>query len=130
MSSNDFVSDFASSNRVLSEDVLDNVNVSAGLCVGLVRDCELGWSLIAGVSGTMVSAGAAEGFWSTLPRERILPNEARRECARDLTEEATVLGLESTLSAESASAVFCCCRWCESAGSVAVGGRGEQVRGE
>ena len=58
MSSNDFVSDLASSKRVVSEEVLDNVNVSDGLCVVLTRDCLLGWSLIAGVSGTMVS-----GWW-------------------------------------------------------------------
>lgn len=131
MSSKDFVSDLVSSNRVVSEEVLDKVDVSDGLCVVLARDCVLGWSLIAGVSGTAVSpAWAAEGVWNTLPRERILPNEARRECARDLTDEATVLGFESTLSAAGASAVCgCCCRWCESADGVAAGGRGDEVRG-
>jgi hypothetical protein len=32
------------------------------------------------------------------PRERIRPKDARRECARDLTDAAMVFGLESTLS--------------------------------
>ena len=128
MSSKDFISDFASSKSVVSEDVLDNVRVWDCLSRVLAGDCDVGRSLIAGVSGTKVSARLwADDAWNTLPRERILPNEARRECARDLTVEATVLGAESTLSAMGASAKFCrsCC--CETAESVAAGVAVESV---
>lgn len=75
----------------------------------------------------MVSAaGLADEVWNTLPRERILPNEARRECARDLTVEATVLGFGSTLSVMVVVVASAgdCCRCCETAESVAAGGAG------
>jgi len=47
-------------------------------------------------SGSITEVFRSASCWA--PRERIRPKDARRECARDLTDAAMVFGLESTLS--------------------------------
>ena len=65
--------------------------------------------------GSVTEMFRSAGCWA--PRERIRPKDARRECARDLTDAAMVFGLESTLSMVGRAVRG----WCsQSRGSIAV----------
>ena len=91
--SNDLISDLESSDNVVLELLLDNVDVSDSLWLPASE----------GETGTLagsVSPGDAGCCCWMLPRERSRPKDGRREWVRrDLTDETAVLGGGSSVSA-------------------------------